>query len=109
MSTPTGIEKRLHKRADKELGKAVDGLIGQLKNGLNAFLPGSYSIHNTVQLKKGDEIVLARSVEMLLNDIRNNVISVATPEYREQIVAEFIQKVDTLGDQLDDLRDEIHN
>lgn len=106
MTTPTGIEEKLHDRADYELKKAVEAIIKNCNNELNQVLPGNYATHGYVRLKDNDSVI-SRTAQSLLDNIGSAMIEAGTAESRENVVKEFMEKVDTLHEQIDELRDEI--
>ena len=107
MSKPKGIEERLQKRADYKLEKMVSTIINSCKNSLDKIIPGSWATSTNVNIKLQNDELLTRSVGYLLADINAAVFDKLIDQYREKIVKEFMEKVDTLNDQLDELRDEI--
>ncbi len=108
MSDPKGIEERLNERADHELEKAIEAAIDACKHSLQQIIPGSYATHVNVRIKLQNDELFTRSVENLLADINAAVFAKLFEQYRDQAVKDFMEKVDTLGDQLDELRDEIN-
>ncbi len=106
MSTPKGIEARLHKRADAELEEAVSRITNKCNNDLNAALPGNYATHSHITLTDDDEED-PRAAQTLLSTIGRKLLEHYRDQHREEAVKAFIEKVDTLQDQLDEIRDEI--
>jgi hypothetical protein len=108
MSTPKGIEERIHAKADKALAEAVDTVIAQCNNELNRVLPGNYATHSEVNIKKTDDVVVNLTAQRLLNTIGAALTKQGTDKHREIAVKAFMEKVDTLHDQIDELRDEVN-
>ena len=108
MSKHKGIEERLQKRADDELEKMVSTIIDGCKNSLDKIIPGSWATYTSVKIKLQNDELFTRSVEALLADINAAVFDKLIDQYREKTVKAFMEKVDTLHDQLDELRDEIN-
>ncbi len=113
MSTPTGIEKRLHERADAELRKRVDALFADHKIAIHRLVAGNnYPLSSDssfeVWIASKKERVDLNSEKILLG-VRDAVFDQLKTPNRENTVKAFMEKVDTLGDQLDDLRNEIQD
>lgn len=113
MSTPTGIEKRLHKRADADLRKRVDALFADHKTAIHRLVAGNnYPLQSNasfeVWMASKKELVNLSSEKILIG-VRDAVFDQLKTPNRENTVKEFMEKVDTLHDQIDELRDEIQN
>ncbi len=106
MSDPTGIEEQLHKRADAELKKAIEDLVRKLQKELIQLYPGEWPHHAKIKLGNGDAAIEC-GYETVMACVETGLIRRLKKPERERAVKEFMQKVDTLGEQLDELRDEI--
>jgi len=106
MSTTSGIQERLHIRADAELKKTAHDAIMTMNMTLNRIVPGGYPGFAKIRLKHGDNMS-EHSCDSILNAVESAIIDRLQKGYRESVVIEFMQKVDTLHDQIDELRDEI--
>ena len=106
MVTTSGIQERLYKRADAELEKIVNDAFSLLSKQLNNILPGSYGTWAEVRFTVVGESI-KYSYDVLTAKLAIGVIEKLQDKYREHVVNEFMEKVDTLHDQIDELRDEI--
>ncbi len=107
MSDPKGMEEQLHKHSDVEVEKTVTDLFSSLKNGLNNAFPSQWPNNTDILLGKKDNQIIY-SLGSILEQCQLAVIKRMRPRAREDKIKAFIAKVDSLDDQLDELRDEIN-
>ncbi len=106
MTTASGLQERLHNRADVELKNAVTAAMLKMTQELNKVCPGAYANWAEIPIKSGEKVV-KYSYDSVIRRLGEAVIAKLQEKYREHVVDTFMGKVNTLHDQIDELRDEI--
>ncbi len=110
MSTPSGLQDRLHKKADAELKKAIGDAFSQLQKTLNGLVNASsspWAVHAQIPIEIKDQ-QQSFGLETLMRKASEAVFSQHQEANQESAVKAFMEKVDTLHEQIDELRDEIN-
>jgi len=111
MSDTTGIEAKIHAKADAELEAAIGDRVQEFKRSINHYVPGSsYLLHSDLTFKvrrAGEEQQVNVSCEKVLSALKERVIAVLTTKNRDNAVTAFMAKVNSLDEQMAELRNEI--
>ncbi len=106
MTTTSGLQERLHNQADAELKKTVHEAIAQLQRSLIEAFPSQWPQHAEIKLGK-DLGEIKYGYESLMKRVEGALIENLKEWNRENVVQMFMKKVDTLHEQIDELRDEM--
>ncbi len=104
------IEERLHKRADNELAEAVERTIKSMTAALSGICPNHHPMHTEIMIRESGENQdeVKKGYNFVLRQLSDAFIAKVRDSYRETVVKAFMEKVDTLHDQIDELREEIN-
>ena len=101
------LEAHLHMAADAALKKTVDSLFGDFERAANLAFPSGWPMGTEVRLGSEGHTVAYR-LEIAMGRYREAMIKRLTPAAREGAIKAFIEKVDEIGDQVEDLKNQIN-
>ncbi len=103
MTTASGLQEILNKRADAELESTVKKAVLELTKTLNRLCSNASASWVEVQFKVGDQ-TQRYSYDAIMKRVENAVITNLREKFRAAAVQAFMDKVESLQDQIDELQ-----